>query len=209
MNNIVRLYFSFRSPYSWLALYRVSHLQSRLPVEFELVPCFPPADNGNAFSITENKKNYIVEDIKRFTDAYGLDLKWPDPFDTDWKRPHSAFIYAHEQSAGMEFCLNAYRARFVDGRDIGRDDVIMDIAMSSNVDSQMTLAAANEHGTHRRVLKGIVLGNRDGLFGVPLFIYGGRKYWGNDRLEWLIRDIYRQTGREISDLKQDPLLRPF
>jgi hypothetical protein len=58
-------------------------------------------------------------------------------------------------------------------------------------------------------MNGMLRGNRDGLFGVPLFVYDEKKYWGNDRIEWLIRDIYRQTGRNISDLKQDPLLRPF
>ncbi len=209
MSNTVRLYFSFRSPYSWLALYRIYHIQSDLPVDFELIPCFPPPDSGETLNYSEGKKRYILEDIKRFTDAYGLELNWPEPFDTDWKRPHSSFVYANEQSAGMDFCLNAYNARFGKGLDIGRDDVIMGLAEASRIDPDKTVKAADDSKIHRSIMKGMLRGNRDGLFGVPLFVYDGRKYWGNDRIEWMVRDIYQKEGRVLPDLKEDPFQRPF
>jgi len=209
MSNTVKIYFSFRSPYSWLALYRIYHVQSDLPVDFELIPCFPPPDSGGALNYSESKKQYIGEDIKRFADAYGLELCWPEPFDTDWKRPHSAFVYANEQSAGMDFCLNAYSARFSEGLDIGRDDVIIGLAEVSRIDPDKTVNAADDSKIHRSVMKGMLRGNRDGLFGVPLFVYEGRKYWGNDRVEWLIRDIYQKEGKVLPDLKEDPFQHPF
>ncbi len=209
MSDNVRFYFSFRSTYSWLALYRLHFIANKLPVDFELIPCFPPPDPGDALNYSDSKRRYVGEDIKRFTDAYGLELKWPEPFDTDWKRPHSSFVYANEQSAGMDFCLNAYKARFSEGLDIGCDDVIMGIAEASHIDPDKALLAANDRRIHRSMLKGMVRGNRDGLFGVPLFIYGERKYWGNDRIEWLIRDIYQAAGGELPDLKQDPFQYPF
>ena len=27
------------------------------------------------------------------------------------------------------------------------------------------------------------------MFGVPLFVYRGEPFWGNDRIEWLVRAI--------------------
>ena len=44
---------------------------------------------------------------------------------------------------------------------------------------------------------------------IPFFIYGENKYWGNDRIDWLLRDIYRDKGKDIPDLEQDTFLRPF
>ena len=29
----------------------------------------------------------------------------------------------------------------------------------------------------------------DGAFGVPFLIYKGENFWGNDRIEWLVRAI--------------------
>ena len=49
----------------------------------------------------------------------------------------------------------------------------------------------------------------DGVFGVPYFVYRERAYWGNDRLEWLLRDVAERLGRAVPDLRPDPLARPF
>jgi 2-hydroxychromene-2-carboxylate isomerase len=29
----------------------------------------------------------------------------------------------------------------------------------------------------------------DGAFGFPFFVWSGKHFWGNDRLEWLVRAI--------------------
>jgi hypothetical protein len=34
----VRFYFSFRSPYAWLAFHRINHLVEGCPVNFEYIP---------------------------------------------------------------------------------------------------------------------------------------------------------------------------
>ena len=36
----------------------------------------------------------------------------------------------------------------------------------------------------------------DGVFGIPFFIYQGQMFWGNDRIEWLVREIQLQTGKD-------------
>ena len=45
----------------------------------------------------------------------------------------------------------------------------------------------------------------DGAFGVPLFIIRGERFWGNDRLDWLLRAVARSQGREVTDLAAEPL----
>ena len=29
----------------------------------------------------------------------------------------------------------------------------------------------------------------DGVFGFPFFLFRGQRFWGNDRIEWLVRAI--------------------
>ena len=48
--------------------------------------------------------------------------------------------------------------------------------------------------------EGAIRGQREGIFGVPFFIYQGSHYWGNDRLEWLLRDIFTQFEIEAPNL---------
>jgi hypothetical protein len=46
------------------------------------------------------------------------------------------------------------------------------------------------------------------LFGVPTFVFEGRLYWGNDRLEWLLRDLFVHLGREVPELDSNVFRSP-
>jgi 2-hydroxychromene-2-carboxylate isomerase len=79
----VRFYFNFRSPYAWLAFHRIDRIVDECPVSFEYIPVTPSAAFQVGTSVNSAKRAYIHEDIARFADAYGLTLRWPDPFDTE------------------------------------------------------------------------------------------------------------------------------
>lgn len=205
----LRFYFSFRSPYAWLAFYRLARVISDLSVNIEYVPVFPSIDPKNDPPANTKKLNYIKEDIERFAEAFGLRLSWPKPFDTDWIRPHSAYLFAQDQGQGFKFALSAYAARFSEGRDVGTDEVIAAVGGMCGLDTSAVVGAADDRDMQMRVLKGMAEGRDSGVFGVPFFIYRGSKYWGNDRIEWLLRHIYRDSGQRVPDLRADPFARPF
>jgi 2-hydroxychromene-2-carboxylate isomerase len=192
-SDFLTFYFSFRSPYAWLAFYRLSKIASSLPVTIEYVPIFPVKPVAS----NPIKSAYVMEDIKRFTNAYGLDLQWPNPFDTDWKRPHSSFLCALDQGCAIEFGLAAFMARFSEGKDIGQNDALAGVAEQCGLQSDFIIQSSDGSFFQRRVMEGTIRGQREGVFGVPFFIYRGSHYWGNDRLEWLLRDIFTQSGIDV------------
>ena len=71
----VRFYFSFRSPYAWLAFHRIDRIVDECPVHFEYVPVTPSKAFQAGASVNLAKRAYICEDIARFADAYGLTLR--------------------------------------------------------------------------------------------------------------------------------------
>lgn len=205
----LRFYFSFRSPYAWLAFYRLAQVIPNLPVTVEYIPIFPSIDPKNDPPVDTRKINYKKEDIERFAEAFGLPLCWPDPFDTGWIRPHAAYLFAQDQGWGFKFALSAYAARFSEGRDIGTDKVIAAVAGTCDLDASAVVGAADDRDIQARVMQGMAGRQASGVFGVPFFIYRGSKYWGNDRIEWLLRHIYRDAGQRVPDLRADPFARPF
>ena len=209
MSDIVRFYFSFRSPYSWLAVYRINLIIDELPVNFELIPVFPPKDFNNDTGLNKNKLRYMREDISRIAAAYGLTVKRTGLKEPDWIRPHAAYLYAADQGKAMEFCLSAHTARFSEGLDLGDDKVIGDIADQCDLNPEQAVNASNDRKYHHRVMQGMSKANEIRLFGVPFFIYKENKYWGNDRIEWLLRDIYADMDKAVPDLSSAPMLRPF
>lgn len=209
MSAKIKIYFSFRSPYSWLAMYRLGKIINELPVELDYVPVYPPPGTRTAAEKDTRKLVYIRRDVKRFADAYGLSVCFPDPFDVRWLVPHSAFLYALDAGKGLVFCNALYRSRFSEGNNIAKSAVIQKVANDCGLDGEAVAGAARDRRYHDRVLSGMAGLAEINVFGVPTFIYNDNQYWGNDRMEWLLRDIYRDRGIDVPDLVTDPLSRPF
>jgi 2-hydroxychromene-2-carboxylate isomerase len=204
----VRFYFSFRSPYSWFAFLRIEEALSGLPVVIDYIPIFPPKDYPRDLLADPVRCAYVRADAARFAKAYGLKLRAPNPFDTDWLRPSAAYLFAADCGCGREFAKNAYAPRFNKGRNIGKDDVIAEAARSSGIDQDSAVRAAADPAFQKRVVQGFVQAGKDGVFGVPTFVYRGEMFWGNDRIDWLKRAIATALGQPVPDLKSNPLAPP-
>jgi 2-hydroxychromene-2-carboxylate isomerase len=204
----VKFYFSFRSPYAWLAFHRLLHTGGEWPVEFRRIPVFPPPNFPNDPAAVPAKLAYILADAQRVAAAYGLAVRWPQQGDTDWMRPHAAYVYAAQQGCGDAFAMQVYAARFQRGADVGADETLRAVATACGLDAAATLRACDDAAVHARVMEGMIEGLRDGLFGVPFFVHAGETYWGNDRLEWLLRALYERSGRPVPDIRGNLLAAP-
>ena len=200
----VRFYFSFRSPYSWLAFLRIGPALDALPVTVDPIPVFPPPDFPNDPTAVPAKAAYITKDVQRIADAYGLDVKIPEKLDTEWVRPHAAFVFAKDAGRGDAFGKALYAARWQQGLDVGEDTVMAQAARDAGVDPDGLVTAADDEGMHERVWLGMMqAAGEDGIFGVPYFAYRGETFWGNDRIEWLVRAIRHAHGMPVVDLTGD------
>jgi 2-hydroxychromene-2-carboxylate isomerase len=194
----VRFYFSFRSPYAWLAAERVEAELGDLGVPIERLPIYPTPDVfPNDPAAMPAKVAYIAQDIVRLTRERGLTVRFPPPTDPDWSLSHAAFLHAERCGAGPALMLALFRQRFAEGRDLGDDAVIADAARAAGVAADDVVAAA-----HSEALRAEVAGGwrrameRDRIFGVPSFVYAGRLYWGQDRMHFLRSAVIRKQGTE-------------
>lgn len=61
----IRFYFSFRSPYAWLAAERLDHDLGDLNVPIDPLPIFPPAEHPlSDLAAMPQKVAYIAQDIR-------------------------------------------------------------------------------------------------------------------------------------------------
>lgn len=204
----ITFFFSFRSPYAWLAFHRLDRALTGLPVEIERIPVFPPPNFPNDPAAVPTKLRYIAGDVQRIAAAYGLPVRWPEAADTDWMRPHAAYLHAVDAGRGDAFARAVYAARFSEGRNVGQDDTLRAAATAAEVDPTAMLLAADDPAVHQRVMQGMMRAMEANVFGVPFFLYREQAFWGNDRLEWLLRQIAADGGRPVPDLRADPMARP-
>jgi 2-hydroxychromene-2-carboxylate isomerase len=209
MNDRVEMYFSFRSPYSWLGFLRLNRAIPDLGVEVDFTPVFPnPKGPEPQVTADPRRRHYLIEDVERITAAYGLEVKWPGKVDTDWARPHLAAICAEDLGRGREFIEAGFRARFQQGLDLGADETLAGVSTEAGLDPEALMAACEAPEYRDRLQVGFARAEQNRLFGVPFCTFRGRKFWGNDRLEWLIREIDHGRGCRVPDLTKDPFVSP-
>ncbi len=198
-NNLhaIRFYFSFRSPYAWLATERIESELSDLGVEIVRLPIYPtPELFPNDPAAMPDKIAYMVQDVLRLARERGLTVRFPPAADPDWSISHAAFLGAERQGAGHRFMLEVFRQRFREGLDLGEDNVIADAARRAGLDPDAILSAAHSEKLRAEVSAGWRLGvERDHIFGVPSFVYAGKLYWGQDRMHFLRSAVARKSGK--------------
>ncbi len=202
----IRFYFSFRSPYAWLAAERLDSELGDLGVPIERLAIYPtPELFPNDPTAMPDKIAYVVQDIGRLVRERGLTVRFPPPGDPDWALSHAAFLGAQRQaaehqgaqrhSAEHRFMLEAFRKRFCEGLDLGEDSVVADAARAAGLDPDTILRAAHSEELRADAASGWRRAvEHDRIFGVPSFVYAGKLYWGQDRMHFLRSAVVRKSN---------------
>ena len=198
MSRKIKFYFSFRSPFAAIAMYRLRRLEAFRDIEIQMMPLWPEVMfGGHMDNPSDNifKLRYVFQDASRQATDAGLDtsflqgalarLTLPEGVDytlqkvglpmeeKDWAPAHIGFLYAESQGKGWAYADAVCQARFgFDGlgpRDVLDEAVLQDIVKEIGLDPN-ELMAAHLDSELQSVHKDIIRqGESDGVFGVPFF----------------------------------------
>lgn len=187
-NRTVDFYFTYLSPYAFLANSRIEKALEPLGVTLHYQPvAHTGTSDGPVFN--ETRYEHIVEeDVPRFAKQYGLDYV-PRPPLTESYTASAGFLYAQDKGVGEPFNELVFKSRWSQGNDISRLDVLAGIAEQVGLDRNEFLVAIKDPQYKERLLAIRQQAVEAGVFGAPTFIYQGKRFWGNDRIESLIHEI--------------------
>lgn len=209
-----RWYFSFRSPYSWMAYRDLIGQYPDVAEQIEWLPFWEPdeptldhleRDNIRLpyVPMSKEKHLYILQDVRRLARARGLEMVWPVDPAPRWEVSHLAYVVAAELGAGREFIAAVYRARWEHGEDISLPDTMRRIGKDLDLDPELLAGAHADPEVRTKGLDALNSLYRDGVFGVPYFISGFEKFWGVDRLQLFAKAVRARTGTSTAKKKED------
>ncbi|MFE0106749.1 2-hydroxychromene-2-carboxylate isomerase [Streptomyces sp. NPDC059009] len=201
-----RWYFSFRSPYSWMAYRDLVDRYPDVAAHIDWLPFWEPddaaldeLDRSNIklpyVPMSKEKHLYILQDVRRLVRARGLEMVWPVDPAPRWEVPHLAYLAAQQLGAGPEFIRATYRARWEHGEDISEPSTMAKIGAEVGIDPDAVAGAHADPGIREKGLKILNSLHRDGVFGVPFFIVGFDKYWGIDRLPGFVEAVREKSAK--------------
>jgi len=178
-------YFDLGSPYAYLAA-------ERLPLVLGEPVTWQPISLGGLFK-SNGRSSWALRDpalraqgiaeVERRARAYGLPaLRWPHPWPSNYLFAMRLATFAFQVERGEAFTLQAFRAAFVQGHDLGEPERALEVAAQAGLDSRAA-RAASEHPLIKQTLREATdAAHARSVIGVPTLAVGARLFWGEDRL---------------------------
>jgi len=202
MTAAIDLFWSFRSPYSYLAMPGTLALEKDFDVTVRFRPVLPLAVRDPSFFSPDNLKRakYIRLDWLRRAEMLGMPNTWPspDPIVQDMKTyaiaKEQPYIYrltwlgvdAERRGRGIEFAHAVSGLLFGGTRDWHVGDHLARAAASAGCDlAAMDLAIADPASHRAEIDANHEALTASGHWGVPTFAFEGEPFFGQDRIDTL------------------------
>ena len=180
----LELFFSFRSPYSYLCLQRTFEIATAFGLKLLLRPVLPMVMRG--LQVPKAKLRYIASDASREARRRGIRYgKFADPVGTGVERCLAVFYYAQSEKRERDFLLNALAAIWDGGIDVATDKGMRKVTGRSGLFWPDVLKAMRDDSWRSAVEDNGESMLNSGSWGVPTLRLGDFLVWGQDR-DWLL-----------------------
>ncbi len=175
------IYWSARSPYSYLALERASVLARHYQLSLTIKPVMPMMMRGMA--VPPSKKMYIFHDTKREADKLGIPYGFvADPLGSAVERCYALCDYAEREGLLEDYLLSFARGVNAEGIRADSDRGLRKIVERCGLDWAQAKALLGDSSWRSWAQKNLEEMYAMGCWGVPSFRYGELTLWGQDRL---------------------------
>jgi 2-hydroxychromene-2-carboxylate isomerase len=195
--NYIEFYFDCSSPWTYLAFAGIVSLSQRYELDIDWKPVLV----GGVFNTVNKdvyefrkkpnplKLSYSNDDLHLWSKVRGITIRFPEVFPVNSVKAMRGCLFASKENQLAEFADNVFQAYWSEGKDISQENLLVDIAKNSNLDTEefKKFIASQE-------AKDLLIKNTDELierggFGSPTFFYKEKMFFGNDRLHLLEETI--------------------
>lgn len=186
----VEVFFSVRSPYSYLGLQMIDEFAKISGVQLKLKPVLPMMMRGMA--VPPSKGGYILFDTAREARLEKIPFgRIVDPLGYATKRAMAIGFALQEEGMAMPFFKAFTQAVWAEGIDGTTDKGLEQILAKAGLPASKLGRALPEDIWQDKAEKNLQEMLMYGSWGVPTFRAGGETLWGQDRL-WAVIEALKQ-----------------
>jgi 2-hydroxychromene-2-carboxylate isomerase len=190
MSLTIEVFYSFQSPYSYLAIESIYDIDRDYDVELLWQPHSAKASGQQvqASSVNPDKLSYLIEDVQRFADEHSIPFTLPDTWpevEYDPGRVTRGALVAADMGILMEYNFKVFHRWWGLGENPNDDNFMNELCDELDIDLGEFLSKVSNSDTRERV-KGIYRrGRKLGVFDTPTFIIDKERIVGLDKIHYL------------------------
>ena len=197
MDQIVEIFYSFQSPYCYLALDRLSQISEKFDVRVLWQPfSAKAAGQGAPTSQGEEQSSYVREDVVRLAKKMELPLvlrsDWPQN-EFDPERSIRGALVASDLGILYEYNIKMFHRWWGEGQDPNEQSFLVELCDDLDIDPNEFSGRMNSSDVRERVRGTYKRGKKMAVFDVPMVVIGEERFLGLERIA-AIEDRLTELG---------------
>jgi len=189
----IKLYYDFKSPFTYLAMEPAYQLEESHRVRLRFIPLELPVREAYGGELEQrlqrdwDKVRYLYLDARRFANERGIVIRGPQKI-FDSRLALMSGVYADRSGHFPPYADHVFERFFKRELDIEDFDSLAAVMSEVGLDAAGFRRYADSAGAGD-LRAAAAEAERDGVFGVPTFNVAGELFWGNDRVDWIIKKL--------------------
>jgi 2-hydroxychromene-2-carboxylate isomerase len=196
MTTSIEIFYSFQSPYSYLALDGIYELQKEFGVELLWQPFSAKASGQPPVQspLIPEKLSYVFEDTKRYAAEHSIPLTFPESWpenEYDPGRITRGALVAADLDVLLEYNYKVFHKCWGLGENPNDEHFMSELCDELDIDLGDFLSKVSSSDCRERVKGVYKRGRKLGVFDTPTFIMDGERFVGIDKLQYLRNRLRR------------------
>lgn len=187
----IKLYFAYTSPFTYLAMAPAYALERSHRVRLRFIPygvnirkTYGNLDDADA---DRRKVRYLYIDARRIAKERGLVI-YPPKMIFSCRNAFYGGLFAERGGRFREYSDRVFERFWRGELDVEDRDAIGAVLTEVGVEAG-EFARYADSGARGDLDACFAEADRDGIFGVPTFLVEAEPFWGEDRIEWVIKNL--------------------
>ena len=187
----IKFYFAYTSPFSYLAWAPAQELERTHRVELRFIPygvnirkTYGPLDNPDA---DRRKVRYLYIDARRIAKERGL-IIYPPKKIFSCRLAFYGGQYAQTRGRFREYSDHVFERFWKQELDVEDARAIEGVLSEVGLDAD-DFRRYTVNDARAELDRCFEEANRNEIFGLPTFVVDGEPFWGEDRLDWIVRKL--------------------
>ena len=188
----LEFYFDFISPYSFLAHKQIREMENKEGIKVIYKPVLLGGLHNlhgiKAPAFIPAKAKHMVRDCKLIAEKNDIRFKFNAYFPIKTLNLMRGVLVAEEDNVKKYYIDNIFNTIWQDGLNMNDTIVIQKILQNLNINPKTFSLRINSSLIKDLLKKKTNEAHQKGVFGAPTFIVNNKVFWGQDRIEFALRE---------------------
>ena len=185
-------YFDFVSPYSFLAHKEIKKIENKASIKIRYKPILLGGLHNlhgiKAPAFIPAKAKHMIRDCKLIAEKNNIKFKFNSYFPIRSLNLMRGVFVAEEDNYKSYYIENIFDSIWQDGLNMNDENVIQRVLKNLGVNPKTFVLRAASSSIKDILKKRTAEAYEKGVFGAPTFVVNNKIFWGQDRIEFAIKE---------------------